>query len=167
MLSFTHVVFVSPLTNSSIPHIVLTLRSIFLGYLTLWAPCCLQMQCWIYFPLIPVMLLLTSPSLSTQTAISCLSTVLSIDFKPSELEVGVITSQEPTFKWVFSWETILMASSEKYDPGRRQKTGSTAVNGQSQSERKCCWKYTQAYPNLIDIVHKMRSKWVFDIKEMA
>lgn len=39
-----------------------------------------------------------SPFPLLQTAVSCLSTVLSIDFKPSELEVGVITTQDPKFR---------------------------------------------------------------------
>lgn len=35
-----------------------------------------------------------------QTAITCLSTVLSIDFKPSEIEIGVITKDQPKFRLV-------------------------------------------------------------------
>jgi len=35
---------------------------------------------------------------SVQLAINCLSTILSADFKPSEIEVGVVTKNDPNFK---------------------------------------------------------------------
>lgn len=33
-----------------------------------------------------------------QLAISCLSTVLAVDFKTSEIEIGVVTKSDPTFR---------------------------------------------------------------------
>ena len=35
---------------------------------------------------------------SVQLAINCLSTILSADFKPSEIEVGVVSKDNPNFK---------------------------------------------------------------------
>lgn len=35
---------------------------------------------------------------AVQLAISCLSTVLAVDFKPSEIEIGVVSKEQPTFR---------------------------------------------------------------------
>jgi 20S proteasome subunit alpha 1 len=35
-----------------------------------------------------------------QLAISCLSSVLAVDFKPSEIEIGLVTKDSPDFKYV-------------------------------------------------------------------
>ena len=52
---------------------------------------------------------------AVQLAISCLSTVLAVDFKPSEIEIGIVTKANPEFR-VLNEEEIdvhLTAISEK------------------------------------------------------
>lgn len=116
-LSFTHLLLSDSINKYKHAFYINTLCSIFLDCLTLWAPCCFQMHLFLRrnVSFIFLSFLWCFPTtLPKQTAISCLSTVLSIDFKPSELEVGVITTQESRFKWVFSWhkETTYLDSHE-------------------------------------------------------
>lgn len=38
---------------------------------------------------------------SIETAVTCLSSILSADLKPSEIEIGVVTVDKPKFRYVF------------------------------------------------------------------
>ena len=40
-----------------------------------------------------------------QLAITCLSTVLAVDFKPSEVEIGIVTKENPEFRVLTEDET--------------------------------------------------------------
>lgn len=50
-----------------------------------------------------------------ETAITCLSTILSADFKPSEVEIGLVTTDDPQFKMLTESEidSYLVAIAEK------------------------------------------------------
>lgn len=52
---------------------------------------------------------------AVQLAISCLSTVLAVDFKPSEIEIGIVTKDKPEFRILTEDENdkYLTAISEK------------------------------------------------------
>ncbi len=43
-------------------------------------------------------MILTAHTIGPQVAITALSTVLSADFKPSEVEIGVVTKDDPNFR---------------------------------------------------------------------